>query len=335
MNFFSPVREVTQSLVKPRVLYCPFASRIHEQVLEVHANTQKWLAKYDLLEDSEQSRLKTEAYTWLVARVYPYARIEVLQPISDFTSWLFLHDDLCDESREAMSPDTLRNRFEREMQSISGNADARSLNDFERALKDCWDRIQKQSPGQGWSARCESYLADYLNACVWESENRKSATVPNLKTYAAMRGHTGAVWLYMHFIELAQNQLLPLHLLESPEIRHMRELACNVVSWHNDIFFYAKEKARGDMHGLVQVLEFEDMFSSEEAFERAITLTNSEVHEFRSIENRIGHLPDKDQTALSQYVESLKAFMRGALDWSAETTRYSDAGEKRVMIESR
>jgi hypothetical protein len=49
-------------------------------------------------------QVATERFTWLVGGFYPWAHERELELISDFTSWLFWHDDLCDETTLGEDP---------------------------------------------------------------------------------------------------------------------------------------------------------------------------------------------------------------------------------------
>ncbi|MEZ4241526.1 MAG: hypothetical protein R3F59_36335, partial [Myxococcota bacterium] len=103
-------------------LLCPFEVDLHPETMAVNVRTQSWLHRMSLLDPSDHAnRLKSEQYTWLATRMFPEAPPHVVQVISDYTSWLFVHDDLCDESSFHDDPLAMGAWFERALNLLMGN----------------------------------------------------------------------------------------------------------------------------------------------------------------------------------------------------------------------
>jgi 5-epi-alpha-selinene synthase len=165
-------------------------------------------------------------------------------------------------------------------------------------------------------------VQQYFEACVWEATNRAAQLVPPVNAFVPMRRYAGGMWMYYDFLELVQGESLPLLARQDTAIRRLLKIVGNVACWTNDLYSAAKEIRRGDVHNLIVVLSQQKGLSLEEAVAEAVEYCNAEVHEFIATETR---LPDhlRRMESVVRYVQALKAIMRGNLDWSIRSGRYS------------
>ena len=95
-----------QTIQMPRMQY-PFPSLVNRFAANANEQNILWAQTFGLLKTEEAlARFKKSKFAWLVARTFPNAGFEELCILCNFNSWLFLHDDLCDEAqmgREASS----------------------------------------------------------------------------------------------------------------------------------------------------------------------------------------------------------------------------------------
>lgn len=320
----------TQHTYDPDTLFCPFPSAIHPNTDTTHTQTLEWLVRQGLLAPGDtSSRLVSEQYTWLAGRMFPTASEERLQLISDFTSWLFFHDDLCDEGASSADPAAMAAHFDRALALWRGVTDPDPDRPIERGLVDLRARFELLAPDDTWILRYTTRLEEYFEGCLWEVVNRSEQRTPPLQEYVSLRPFTGAVWMYLELLELIMGQRLPFVLRSHLEIHRLRQSTSNLVAWHNDLYSLAKELASGDTHNLVLVLQQEQQLPLPLALERAIEKSNAEVRWFQSVagslprrSGRLGELSDG-------YVRALELFIRGALDWAQEAQRYRSGPEAR------
>src|SRR6476619_7267280 len=89
-------------------LRCPFESALNPGTEAAHRHTRDWAVGHGLVCNANIERqVATEQFTGLVGRLYPRAARTELELISDFTSWLFWHDDVCDETALGEDPAAL------------------------------------------------------------------------------------------------------------------------------------------------------------------------------------------------------------------------------------
>jgi 5-epi-alpha-selinene synthase len=311
-------------------LYCPFPSSIHPLTAQASEQTLRWAHAFGLVSSEHLERqAHSERFTWLVGRFFPNAPPQVLQLISDWTSWLFWHDDVCDETDLGSNPSALQATFSRLFEILSGTSGARGDSVFELALEEMATRFRDLSPDRAWFLRFCTSVREYFDACVWEAENRVKRVVPSVGSFIPLRRCAGGMWIYLDFVELVGGASLPLPLRKHRDVQRLVQITNNVASWHNDVFSLAKESRQGDVHNLVTTLQVEMNLPVEEALRVAARYADSEVKAFIALEERLkSSLRGQDLDAeLSQYLQGLRSLMRGNLDWSQESGRYSPLDE--------
>lgn len=274
-----------------------------------------------------RDRVVTERYTWLVGHMLPTGSVEAFQVVSDFTSLLFWHDDMCDESEISSDPRRLAELFRRELDLLLRRADPRPDAPLELALCDLRDRFERLAPDPGWMLRFVASMQDYFDACSWEAENRWSGVIPPTEDFVPLRPFAGALWVYLHFIDLLLGRSLPLAIREHPDVRRLRLITCNVVCWHNDVYSLPKELAAGDVHNLVLVYQKELDLPLPEALELATRHSNAELDVFEVIAAKLRRHGRPPPAGLDGYIHALEVFIRGAWEWSRSAERYTPVGQ--------
>lgn len=318
------IKHEPANALHPEDLFCPFPVALHPATDNVHSQSVNWLVRTGLLDRGDtDSRLLTEQYTWLAARMFPDATLAQIQLLSDFTSWLFVHDDLCDDSEISADPEQMAATFRREMDLLLGQGHPDQTLPMEVSLVDLRDRFRSTAPDPGWMSRFVASMQDYLDACLWESENRRNASTPSAHSFIPMRPHAGGVWVYMNFLELMHP--LPLVVRESRPIQRLRQITVNVVSWHNDLYSLEKERRVGDVHNLVCILQQERSIPADDANRLAFRFCDDEVRRFLAIERSLPTFGAQLDGAAHAYVDAMKTFVGGALAWAQEAHRYGAA----------
>jgi hypothetical protein len=309
-------------------LRCPFESSLNPGTEVAHQHTRRWAERFGLVRDANSARqVATERFTWLVGRFYPWAAPAELQLISDFTSWLFWFDDVCDETGVGEDPAALAGQIDWLIGVLTRRREVRAGDPFDAAMADLRDRFEEASPSGGWFVRAVTSIQEYFEACLWESVNRRGGEVPAVDTFIQMRRFAGGMYIYHHFVELAARTELPLVVRGHQVVQRLVQITCNVACWHNDLFSLSKELAHGDVHNLVVVLAREQGVELSQARARAVQMCNREVRAFTATARRLpGFGADADRL-LAQYRRGMGALMRGNLDWSLGTDRYRRHGE--------
>jgi 5-epi-alpha-selinene synthase len=299
-------------------LYCPFRPAIHADAEQCNNRTRAWLSSTGLVRHpAGADRAAAARFGWLAARAYPWSSPEGLQLASDWATWLFMRDDLCDEGGLRADPMAMRRhcdamiRILLEGPTVSGGSDPHAT-----ALADLRARIMRLG-GYERLGRFVGPMVDYFEACVWEAENRAAVAVPTIPEYIAMRRHTGGVMTCLAIADVIDGIRPSLADQQDPRVRRLIEIANDAICWSNDIFSAEKEMFQGDVHNLVLVVKHARDCDLETAIEYVAHMHDAIIREFELVE--AGLDPDPP---LRRFVTALATWVRANLDWSIESGRY-------------
>jgi hypothetical protein len=303
-------------------LTCPFPSAINSYATEAQQATIAWARRLRLMQrDTAYRRLNRLQYGMLMARAYPSAAPETLQIVTDWSTWLFLLDDQCDEAGMGHDPEQLvrlHTQFLAVLQGIPPGQDAGPL---VHGLWDLHTRILAHAP-EGWQGRFSRSVRQYFTANVWEATNRRRGQIPDAESYCAMRLFTSAVYPCLLLIELTEGLRLPSEVCDHPDVQRLSKMTNNVISWSNDIISLEKELRQGDVHNLALILSHEQKLSLQAAVNRVGALHDAEVYAFIALARRLPSFTPTVDADLQRYVSGMRFWMRANLDWSLGTVRY-------------
>lgn len=311
-----------KSLVAPAV--SPWAR-------EVESHTRSWVRAFDLVRsDRAKERFDKTAAGELAARVFASAVSSLkLATAADWIGWLFFLDDQLDEGPAGRDP-AAANAFLRPLaESLCENLASRPPDGSPllAALSDVRDRVLPTMP-EAWQGRFARHVADYFNGCEWEAANRAHGRVPRLEEFPSRRRTAGAIWPSLDLLEFVTDASIPDQVYEDPLFSELREAAADVVCWTDDVLTLDKERACGDVHNLVIVLEHATGCTAAVAMMRATDQIDSRLADFTMCERRLEEMfgriraDDAVQVATEKYVTGLRNWMRGHLDWGLRTIRY-------------
>lgn len=302
-------------------LFCPFPSAVSPYAQVVDEATIAWAREFRLLDEpAVAERLQCVGVGWLVSRTMPYTGRDGLQLLADWCTWLFLQDDQCDERGVGRAPDQLRAKHALSLDLLRGVAQTPDDADG-AALVNLRDRMLRIGSAD-WMDRFAHTLSDSFEGSIWEAENRSRGVTPNVAAYMHQRAATGGLLTLLVLNEIADSNLLSRVVREHPVVKSLTRCTVNAVCWSNDIVSLAKELKQGDVHNLVLALRNEYGLTLSEALYRAAALHDAQVREFLDLQRQLPAFGVDADKSLQRYVESLRFWMRGNLDWSFASGRY-------------
>lgn len=308
-------------------LYCPFAPAISQHAEALQRHTVGWVRRFALL-PNEPAYRKFEAAGLgrLVGRTHPHAGWEQLQLISDWHAWLFLRDDKGDDSGASDRPHELSVADNRLLAILEGAQTVPSDDPLAHALYDLRGRLvaclHENVLPVASMRRFVRVVRDHLEATLWEASNRARGVPPDVATYVRMRPLTGGLAIITELVEIIEGGHLPIELREHDTVRRLTTASHNVVCWANDIVSLEKELRNGEVNNLVVVLSEDRGLTLQEAVDRVVDLHNGEMRTFVDLAARIPTFWPEADVNLQLYISSLRARIRGVLDWSFESSRY-------------
>ena len=315
-------------------LQLPLAPAINQYAEDAHLHAIEWVKYFRLVEgEASYGLFRRSRLATLVARFYPIASLDELLIAADLVSWVFVLDDYCDERSLGRDPKELGRVLERYTSILEGEAPAPESGAMGRALYDVQRRIARRAGPLGMREVIVGAKA-YFNGILWESENRARGITPDLATFIKMRPAAGAVPLFLSIVPLMSHIDFSPELSHSPAVMRLTTLAGNIICWINDLLSLPKEMSSGEVHNLVLVYQHEYDVSCAEAVELSLSMYHKDVNSFIEIESTLPWFGAADAD-LKGYLRTLRAIIRGTLDFSVESLRYRFAQPFSVEPESR
>ncbi|MFI7643256.1 hypothetical protein [Nonomuraea sp. NPDC049400] len=301
-------------------LTCPFPVRVSPHVAAIQAGTQQWVEHFDILTRQQMHHFTRAAYGELTARVYPYARLPMLQLTGDWISWLFAIDDVIYESDGSVAAAQTIPELRRVL-----TGDHKGSSGFGRALADVYTRIAAVANAEQLR-RWTTATSEYLLAQLWELANRTDDQVPTLEAYVTMRRFTGAMHTVYALIDIASERPLAAKMWSDPQVHALRRHAVDVVVWDNDLISWPKERLSANgVNNLVSVLITHEGLSVQQAMKRIVRMREEAVaHVAAQGQLLIGRRHDP----LTALVRGLQAWISGALAYSTRSSRYMSASNR-------
>jgi terpene synthase-like protein len=307
----------------------PFPSYISPDVPRARARHLAWVSALDLWPTADAKKAYQAAdFPLFVGHTHPWAVGEDLDLVTDLIGWSWLWDDSLDRPgpRQA-SPARVRIRLDAYRGAMAG----RASNCVEAPLVVAWRQLLDRLAERTFDAWRERHLRHWeatFDAYLHEAENNSLGIVPSLDEYLPMRRSAGGMDICLDWVEAAGRYELPAHLHASPEILALRRDEQDVVAMTNDLFSARNEWDSGNTDNIVHVIAQQEGCPWEKAASQVRTLIASALQDFSETEQRLWStptfmsLPPAVQADTRQFVDAMKAWMRGSLEWHLTSPRY-------------
>ena len=312
-------------------LWCPLAPGIHPDWQRWERDTVSWIERFDLDEEQKEAgRLRSTTAGELAGRTILTAESPPGGQFStDSLMWLFAFDDAyCDEGRYSHDPGEMA-VLVAEMIRIAETGQTTSTRPLSRALADLRQRLAALT-GATQVSRWEQAMKGYLGYQIWEASYRSSNRMPTIDQYAVARIRNGSMEVCTMTLDVAEGYEVPAAEMADPDVRALTEMACSLVGLDNDIASYYKEHERsGDKLNLVDVIAHERGQRPARALPEAVAFRDAVLTLYLELSEQVRPAVSA-QT--QRYMRGLSGWIRGNLDWSANTPRYRKHGRPTVVV---
>ncbi|MDG6102808.1 hypothetical protein Daura_41170 [Dactylosporangium aurantiacum] len=302
---------------------CPFTPRLSPHADAVQRWSLQWATRHGLLDRPGARAVFARArFANLMARTYPDAAAADLRLA---TAWLISVFALDDRLERAGGPAATRHHVDEVRRLLRDEDHGKGLpKGHLRALGEVWRRTRDRvSPA--WRERFTGHIGEYLEATVWEAGNRAANRPPPVAEYRVMRFRTAAVDMFFDLIEPLHGVELPAAVLADRDFAAMRRAAGMITAIFNDLVSWPKEEAAGDHHNIVLALRHERRLPVEAAVRAAVGEHDALVDDFVAARARFAAGPLAGDPAVAVVAADLAHWIRGNVDWSMESGRYTPA----------
>ncbi|MFK4120335.1 MULTISPECIES: germacradienol/geosmin synthase Cyc2 [Streptomyces] len=202
-------------------------------------------------------------------------------------------------------------------------------NAMERALVDLWARTTA-----GMTAEQRRTLKSAVDAMteswVWELSNQLHNRVPDPVDYLEMRRSTFGSDLTLSLCRMGQGPAVPPEVHRSGPVRSLENAAMDYGCLLNDVFSYQKEiEYEGEMHNAILVVQTFFGCDYPTGLRIVADLMNQRMEQFEHV---VAHelpvlyddfdLSAEGRAAMGAYVDDLRNWMAGILNWHRHVDRY-------------
>ncbi|MFJ9592501.1 germacradienol/geosmin synthase [Streptomyces virginiae] len=201
---------------------------------------------------------------------------------------------------------------------------------LERGLADLWVRTSADMPAQR-RTEFRATVVDMLQSWLWEVDNAVHHRIPDPVDYAEMRRHTFGSHLTMYLCRIGhEGRGVPEEVYASGTIRSLENAVADAACLINDIYSYQKEvEFEGEVHNHILVTRNFFDIGYPEALHICHSLMTQRTEEFEHIvatQLPLLHtdwkLDAEARACLDAYVQELRDWHAGILNWHAKCRRY-------------
>lgn len=307
----------------------PFRLATNADLARAKANHSQWVETAGLLGDpAAQKTYEAADFPLLVAYTYPSVHGPHLDLIMNLIGWSFLLDDSLDRPgiRQA-SPAATEHTLNTYRKILDGNRAEPSADPLVTAWKSLLLCVHERS-SEDLKARHRRHWEDLFDAFHREAKNNAGGIVPTFPEYLELRRAAGGMEICLDWAEAVGDFEVPSSVHSNPDFLRLREYTDDVVTMTNDIFSVQKEAQAGNTDNAVLVLALQEQCSWERATELTQKLIEQDVAQYQTTEARFlesgcfAQLALHEQSNVHRFLDAMKHWMRGSLEWHRNNPRY-------------
>lgn len=312
-------------------LNMPWPARISPDVDRARTHHLAWVEERGLWPDPKtEAAYRAADFPLFVASAHPWAAGEDLDLVNDLIGWTWLWDDSFDKPGPRQA-DTARTA--RLLDVYRDILHGRPTTSPVPPLADAWRQLlqrlgERTSPdwNQRHAARWEATFGSYLQ----EARNNAAGKIPTFQDYLPMRRQCGGPSTCFSWIEAAGRYELPLHVYASEGWQSLDQDATDIVMMTNDLFSAGNEWNDGNTDNIIFVLAQQENCSWPQATRQAEEIINTRTARFQETEKHFLasslylDLTPSAQADTAHFINSLKAWMSGSLNWHRTSIRYQN-----------
>lgn len=318
----------TDQLATPDNLFMPYQSRVSPDVGRARARHLHWIEEQGLWTGPRtEAACRAADFPLFAASVYPDARGEDLDLVTDLLGWAWLWDDSIDQPGPRQAD---AERTERLLTLYCDVLHGRPVPPGSPLL-DAWhqlvQRLEERTSEQ-WRRRHIALWEATFSSFLTEARNNAAGRIPTFKEYLPLRREGGGTRICFIWAEAAGHYELPSQVLASDDMQALDQDATDVVGMTNDLYSVSNEWSSGNTDNIIPVLAQQEDCSWPEAARHAEKIINTTTAHFQKTENHFLASPlyqDLDPPAradVDRLIATMKAFMSGSLNWHRTCPRY-------------
>ncbi|WP_254125761.1 terpene synthase family protein [Amycolatopsis sp. CA-230715] len=321
--------------------YQPYELRMSPHLDTARENVVEWAKNVGILDEAVWDEEKLRAYDVALcgAGIHPDASPEELDLTSAWLAWGSYADDyypaVFGRTPDPAAAKVCTARLS-ELMPVDGPPKTAPVTGLERGLAEIWARTAAPMDvpaRRAFRRAVEEMLASWL----WELANHRANRIPDPVDYIEMRRKTFGSSLTMGLSRIGHGRTVPPELYRTRPVQNLENSAMDYAALLNDVFSYQKEiEYEGELHnGVLVVRNFLDC-TPDRALAVVNDLMTARMKQFQHVvelelpalaeDHDLGH---DVRATLIGYVEELKSWISGLLNWHRGCHRYAEEDLRR------
>ncbi len=315
-------------------IYMPFPLTLSPALEGSRRHLFRWAAEMGMLSEGvwDEDKLAGCDLPLCAAGLDPDATQEQLDLASDWLAFGTYGDDyypLVFGHRRDLAAARLTTARLSACMPLDGEPVPPPANAMERSLIDLWARTTAHmTPEERRPLRAA--VDKMTDAWVWEVANQLQNRIPDPVDYLEMRRATFGSDLTLGLCRAGHGPAVPPEVYRSGPVRSLENAAIDYACLLNDVFSYQKEiEYEGEIHNAILVVQ--NFFGID--YPRALGIVHDLMTQrMRQFEHVVAHelpvvyddfrLSDQAREIMRGYVDDLRNWMAGILNWHREVPRY-------------
>ncbi|MFH9013409.1 germacradienol/geosmin synthase Cyc2 [Streptomyces sp. NPDC017943] len=315
----------------------PFPLQLSPHLDHSRATLHAWVTRMGILSEGVWDEDKLRAYDLplCAAGLDPDATEEALDLSSQWLAWGTYGDDyypLVYGHRRDLAAARITTARLSDCMPVDGSTPPAPVNAMERSLIDLWLRTTAtMTPDQRRTLK--NAIDSMTESWVWELSNHLQNRVPDPVDYLEMRRSTFGSDLTLSLCRMGHGPAVPPEVYRSGPVRSLENAAMDFACLLNDVFSYQKEiEFEGEIHNAILVVQ--SFFGCD--YPTGLGIVHDLMSQrMRQFEHVVEHelpvlyddfqLSDEARAAMGTYVDDLRNWMSGILNWHQQVDRYKEA----------
>ncbi|MGW3990506.1 germacradienol/geosmin synthase Cyc2 [Streptomyces sp. NPDC004830] len=315
----------------------PFPLQLSPHLDHSRATLHAWVTRMGILSEGVWDEDKLRAYDLplCAAGLDPDATEEALDLSSQWLAWGTYGDDyypLVYGHRRDLAAARITTARLSDCMPVDGSTPSAPVNAMERSLIDLWLRTTAtMTPDQRRTLK--NAIDSMTESWVWELSNHLQNRVPDPVDYLEMRRSTFGSDLTLSLCRMGHGPAVPPEVYRSGPVRSLENAAMDFACLLNDVFSYQKEiEFEGEIHNAILVVQ--SFFGCD--YPTGLGIVHDLMSQrMRQFEHVVEHelpvlyddfrLSDEARAAMGTYVDDLRNWMSGILNWHQQVDRYKEA----------
>lgn len=304
---------------------------INEHEAPAFIESVAWFQSLNAIATPQHLKIvKNATFERLVSRTFPFADLAGARIATDLMILTFLIDDLSDvvEATDDTAMHAMSAVEGQVTHVLRGGTPRPGEHPLAVAMRSIVDRAML-TYNPDWIDLMRKEFITYLEMNRLERINRLEGPGLSWTMFENTRYYSSCVLPFLYLSAGMGCTGCPSTVLSVPFVKIMTDLTVNHVAWVNDIVGANKERKEAVNNNIVFVIANDRGLTMAGAVKDAVKRTNQECEVFLNLEHRLhagGAVVDGDD--LFNYIEVLKYWMRGSLDWHFESKRYKVKASK-------